>query len=188
MMPNRIIPYIVLLILLLSHICCAQLSRRVSSSALSPDTVFVQSSEWPSVEKDELIYTYNGKRSTIYTLATADGSSLNFHFSQVNNMPTYDCFVAYNSAADGNSFLFFNRANKRLYITYGCYAQFEPVPESVDFLKQTVLLKNHLVEQHLTDTLNVGRNTSYIKMENNAQIIKVEFKEVSNKISIDNEK
>lgn len=174
---NNPVTYLLLLTLLFCNACSTQLNKPLRLDS-TRDTLFVKSTQYPAIETDELILQNNGKSAAIYTMETSDGSSLNFLFSHGSPMHSYDCFAAYNAAADGDSFLFFNQANKRLYITYGIYAQFTPIPESIDFSKCSILLKKRNNTEHTpTDTLNVGRRAGYI--ESKADILSVEFKEIN---------
>lgn len=167
--------------LLTCNICCAQRSYE-SRINTSRDTVHVIKTETDTTETYKLIYQFKGRSKVLYTMTAEDGSSINYLFSYNDREKVYDCFAEYNNAAAGNSFLLFNKADKRLYITYGCYADFYPVPESVDFAKRTALLENKWsLAQNPTDTLYAGRDTSFIGNKKMIKIIVVEFKEVSSK-------
>ncbi|MCC8154047.1 MAG: hypothetical protein LIP01_07450 [Tannerellaceae bacterium] len=139
-------------------------------------SVFVRRTLYPGTEKDELVISRNGEVVPIYTLYTADGSSVEYLFSSGDNTGGYDCFEVYNAAADGSSFLFYKRPENHLYSTYGIYAEFDSAPESVDFVKKEVLLKNRHSTQVPGDTLDLENQTDYFICTGN--IIRVGLKEV----------
>ncbi|MCD7971617.1 MAG: hypothetical protein LUG18_02965 [Candidatus Azobacteroides sp.] len=140
------------------------------------DSLFIRKTLWPDTEKDELVIFRNGEVIPIYTMYTADGSSVEFLFSSGDKTNGYDCFDVYNAAADGSSFLFYTWPENHLYITYGIYTGFDPIPESVDFVKQDVLLKKRYSTHVPKDTLDLGNRTGYFISE--SDIIRVECKEI----------
>lgn len=141
------------------------------------DTLYIEKTETYTTETYRLIHYLEGESEVLYTLTTEDGSSIDYLFSYNHGAKVYDCFSNYNNATDGNSFLFFDKINKELYITYGCYADYYPIPESVDFERQTALLENKWSgAKNPTDTLYTGHSTQFIGYEKNIKIIAVEFK------------
>lgn len=164
---------------LLSNMCCAQSAGEPPEVRTGIDTIYVRSTQWPSTEKDELILCRQGKVTTLYTLFTADGSSITFLFSAGDHTSGYNCFEVYNNAGGGSSYIFYNKARQCLYITYGTYEEFDPIPASVDFEKQEVLLKNRYSAPVPADTLYIGRETGYIVSK--SPVIRVEFKEINQK-------
>jgi len=66
-----------------------------------------------------------------------------------------------------------------MYITYGIYSEFDPIPESVNFEKQEALLKNRHSTQIPKDTLRIGRKTGYIVSK--SHILRIAFKEINKK-------
>lgn len=164
------------LLLLLSIVEYAVNASDNPDAFIGGDSICIRKTHWPDTEKNELIISRNGEILTIYTMYTADGSSLEFLFSFGDKTDSYNCFEAYNAAADGSSFLFYKWPENRLYITYGTYAEFDPIPESVDFVKKEILLKNRHSTQVPQDTLDINNRTDYFLSKSN--IIRVEFKEI----------
>lgn len=127
------------------------------------DTLFVQKTETYLTEKYELVFRNGESSKILYSLTAEDGSSIEYLMSYKTEMTNYDCFSVYNNAADGNSFLFFDKINRCLYVTNGCYmSYYYPVAELVDFIHLKALLNNRELPQNRTDTLKIGNCTAFV--------------------------
>lgn len=176
--------FLMVLLALVFGNACAQKSigsqqTVTTCNAVSADTLYVQKEEGATADIYKLIFCHKGKVETLYTLVSEDGSAIEYLMSFGSGLKGFACFLVYNNAADGNSFLFFNRKNRCLYLTYACYAGFFPIAESVDFAQMSVWLENKHSNRNPADTLKAGRNTAFIGYSDTIKMIEVSLKKLS---------
>ena len=146
---------------------------------ISTDTLFVQRTETSMDETYKLIFYKGGTFHTLYSLTTEAGDDIEYLMSYKKGGIHYACFAVYNNVADGDSYLFFDWTHNRLYLTFGCYADFDPIAESVDFSEHKVLLANKwglLDPNASSDTLRLGNSPDYFGYNRTVKCIEVNLK------------
>lgn len=134
----------------------------LKTQAKASDSVYVTKTSTVFSEIFKVVYNEGINSKTILSYETEDESSMELYSRYRSDTLDYDCILLYNNAADGNTFLFFNHADRRLYITPGCYGGFYPVAEAIDFNGREVLLKNSHAEKGAADIpLFAGHSMEY---------------------------
>lgn len=92
---------------------------------------------------------------------------------QDNGTGRFDCFAVYNGSADGNRFLLYDYNRQQAYITSACFADFYPIPASVDLVKQELYLENTpTVSRVNADTLDIGVRNVYVPYARRHRVVK----------------